>query len=301
MTQIIQPRKPWLALLMSLVLPGYGQLYNGQPNKAVWLFFSFAFCVIPLGAIAALYLPESLLVPTLVLATLCSVGLWLYSMRDAWVVASQLGTYSVRVWQSSGMYLSALVLCGVFALPLIYSYVRGHWVEPFRIPSSSMEPSVLKGDFIMADKSYNCPGCKHAVRRGDIAIFTYPNNRNFHYIKRIVGLPGDKVQLRGREVFLNGQSLKVSEQVQPQALQVLEGIEGRNWTVRWGEGEKALPDTEILVPPGQVLVLGDNRNETQDSRAFGTVPLQDVVGRARQVWLSLADGVRWYRLGHVLQ
>jgi signal peptidase I len=194
-----------------------------------------------------------------------------------------------------------LILCNVLALPLMMGYVRAHQVESFRLPSTSMEPSVLKGDFIFADKRYNCPGCKHAVKRGDIAIFTYPNDRTLYYIKRVIGLPGDRVQVRGNEIWVNGKSLKVRQDAIPNGLQVTESAGDGQWQVIWAAANENAHETNVTVPPGQVFVLGDNRSATTDSRIFGTVPLQDVIGKARQVWLSYnAAGVRWGRLGKVL-
>jgi signal peptidase I len=314
MTQTTLTRKPWLAALMSLVLPGFGQLYNGNINKALWLFMGFAFVSIPLWSLLALYLPDSFLVSALVACTLTCIGLWLYGVKDAWKVATRMSGVATQPWQVSGLYLATLVLCGAFALPMIYSYVRAHWVEPYRIPTSSMYPGILQGDFLMADKRYNCPGCKHAVKRGDVAIFVYPNDRTLHYIKRIVGLPGDKVQLKGQELFLNGQSLKRSERIVEggkslgaddrlrTGVEITEHIEGREWRVFWAKGDKLTSDFELIVPPGHVMVLGDQRTLSADSRVFGTVPLQDVVGRARQLWFSYGEGgVRWERLGLVLK
>jgi signal peptidase I len=307
-------RLPWLAFLMSLVLPGYGQLYNGALNKAIWIFLGFAFLTIPMGALIAIYLPDSWLVLALVLCTLASLALWCYGMADAWAGAKRSATYSPQPWQVSGMYLAVLVLCSAFVLPLLYTYVRVHWVEPYRIPSSSMAPGLLRGDFLIADKRYNCPGCKHGVKRGDIAIFVYPNDRTMNYIKRIIGLPGDKVQVKGRELFLNGQSLRRSERVLTNTqglgvdggpgtgIEVTEGIEDREWRVFWAGSNVTADEPEMTVPPGHVLVLGDQRALSKDSRTFGTVPLQDVVGRARQLWFSYGSGgVRWKRLGQVLQ
>jgi signal peptidase I len=294
--------RPWLALLMSLVLPGYGQLYNGALNKAIWIFLSFAFSTIPLGALIAIYLPDAWLISALAVCTLASVAVWVYGMVDAWREAKQSVAFARKSWQVSGMYLAALVFSGLFTLPLLYTYVRGHWIEPFRIPSNSMAPGILSGDFLIADKGYNCPGCKHAVKRGDIAIFVYPNDRTQHYIKRIVGLPGDRVQMKGKELIVSGQSLKRSETTSSIGVEVIEAIDGREWRVLWSASGQTPEDSDVIVPPGHVLVLGDARMLSKDSRVFGTVPLQDVVGRARQLWFSSGpEGVRWYRLGKVLQ
>ena len=152
------PHRPWLAALMSLVLPGFGQLYNGQPNRAIWLFASFAFLCAPALALIALKLPDALVVPMLVLGLLLTLGLWLYAAQDAWQVACRTKTNDSHPWQVSGMYLAALVLGGLLTLPLVISYVRAHMVQAFRIPSGSMQPTLLAGDFVMADMRYNCPG-----------------------------------------------------------------------------------------------------------------------------------------------
>ena len=280
----IQPRKPLLALLMSLVLPGFGQLYNGEVNKAIWLFLGFALLSIPAVALVAHYLPDGWMLAALCLSLAAALCLWVYGMVDARRQAQRRPQYRPERWQVSGMYLLVLLVCNGLALPLLIDFVRTYQVESFRIPSASMEPAVLKGDVLFADKRYNCPGCKQGIRRGDIAIFTYPNDRTLKYIKRIIALPGDRVQIKGREIQVNGRPLSSAAAAVQDDAQT--------------QGE----DADLLVPAGQVFVLGDNRSNSYDSRKFGTVPMQDVVGRARQVWFSYGpQGVRWARLGALLE
>jgi signal peptidase I len=289
------PRKPLFALLMSFVLPGFGQLYNGQPEKALRLFLAFAVLAAPGVALVALYLPSALTMAALILGLALSLGLWLYAMVDAWREARRQPDYRPRAWQTPGLYVLVLLLCDGLALPLLTDYVRSHQVESFYIPSTSMTPGLLRGDILFADKRYNCPGCKHAIRRGDMAIFTYPNERTRLYIKRIVGLPGDRVTIEHGAVAVNGQALAGNGDVAER----VEALDGRSWTVRGGMDAEAPVD--VVVPPGQVFVLGDNRADSKDSRHFGTVPMADVVGRARQLWFSKGEGgVRWERLGRVI-
>ena len=315
------PRKPVLAALASLVLPGFGQLYNGEVNRAIWLFLSFALLCIPGVALVALYLPDRLMLPTLVLGLGATVGVWGYAVWDAWRSARRNITMTAKPWQISGVYALVFVLCDLLALPLLTLYVRQHQVEPFRIPSSSMEPSVRAGDFIWADKRYNCPGCRQGVHRGDIAIFAYPNDRSIRYIKRVIGLPGDHIQFMDRKILVNGQALQRTAAASSVGI-VTEAIGERQWQVQWGDPLAARPsaapiatnpplnraetgpvrDLQLTVPDGQVFVLGDNRPGSIDSRNFGTVPMQDILGRARQVWFSSdSNGVRWGRLGQVLE
>ena len=286
----IQPRKPLVALLMSLVLPGFGQLYNGQINKAIWLFLAFALISVPGIAVIALYLPAGLTVATLALSAITVVTLWLFGMADAWRQASQLRTYAPGDWQCSGVYGLVFLLCSGLALPLLIDYVRTYQLEPFRIPSGSMAPAVLQGDLLFADKRYNRAGWAgipgghtSSITRGDIAIFTYPNDRTLKYIKRIIGLPGDRVQIENGQVQVNGMLL-------PEA------------SVAEAGNKRAQTGLDTTIAAGQVFVMGDNRSNSMDSRDFGSVPMQDVVGKARQVWFSSdRDGVRWQRLGKVLE
>jgi len=282
MNTLIRPRKPLMALLMSLVLPGFGQLYNGEVNRAIWWFLIYCAVGVPGLALVALYVPSGLMLPALLLAVFATLSLWVYGMVDAWRSAQRQPDYVPRVWQTSGLYVIVLIMCALIVQPLFVSYIRNHQIESFRIPSLSMEPTLMHGDYIFADKRYNCPNCKQAVQRGDIAIFTYPNDRTKYYVKRIVGLPGERVQVIGNQVLIDGRSLTVTQ-------------------TDWSPKGSRLADIDLVVPGGQVYVLGDNRDNSVDSRSFGAVPLQDVVGRVRQIWFSYADRtIRWNRLGKIL-
>jgi signal peptidase I len=295
------PRKPYIALLMSFVLPGFGQLYNGEPNRAIWLFLAFALVTVPGMALVALHLPGGWMMPALVASLVATLWIWLYGVVDAWRSARRKQAYHLQGWQLSGVYALVLLLCNALALPLLINYVRQHQVESFRIPSQSMEPGIMRGDFIFADKGYNCPGCKDAVQRGDIAIFVYPNNRTHYYLKRVIALPGDRVRIEGHRVWVNNAPLTVEESQNSSGIVVTEAAGGRRWQAQWTKAGEAAAIVSLIVPAGQAFVLGDNRDAAQDSRAFGTVPLRDIVGQARQVWFSIGpEEVRWSRLGRVL-
>ncbi len=297
----IHPRRPIVAALLSLALPGLGQLYNGEVNKALWLFLGFVLIGAPGETIAALYVPAALMLPLLVLCVLLTFGVWLYAIADAWRSAKNRQIYTRREWQVSGLYALLFITGNAAILSLFVDTVRPHQVEPFRIPSASMEPSILEGDFLLADKRYNCPNCEGRVGAGDIGIFVYPNDRTTYYIKRVIGLPGDHVTIKGHEVAVNGKSLTREESVDGERIVVREQSGERRWRVQWDKNT-AGADVDVTVPPGQIFLLGDNRDNTTDSRKFGAVPLSDLVGRARQIWFSKGEsGVRWERLGKVVE
>jgi len=193
----------------------------------------------------------------------------------------------------SGVSVLIIVLCDFIAFPLLINAVRSHEVQAFRIPSASMTPTLWPGDFVFADMRYACVGCREPVRRDDVAVFAYPNDRTVLYVKRVVALPGDRVQVNRSEVRVNGALVIESQGPSP-------SFTGTPSPV----GAPRISDVSLdfIVSPGQVFALGDHRANSVDSRNFGTVPLQDVVGRVRQVWFSWGEGgVRWARLGRVIQ
>lgn len=269
------PRKPWVAALMSLALPGWGQLYNGQADRAIWWFLAFALLLLPGTALLALAVPPVGMAAALGLGVLAGLACWLACTADAWRGARRQPVFAPRPWQTGGLYTLVFVTCALVVLPALHGWMRAHLAQPFYIPSASMAPTLLPGDLVFADMHYNCPGC-HPVRRGDVAIFTNPDDRTQFYVKRIVALPGDRV-------LVQGSGAAATVQVLP-------------------KGAGAAPAGATTVPPGHVWLQGDNAGHSVDSRQFGPVPLPDVVGRVRQIWFSRADGtVRWARIGMLVQ
>ena len=201
------------------------------------------------------------------------------------------------IWVDYGRSLFPVVLI-VFAL-------RSFVVEPFRIPSGSMLPTLHIGDFILVNKlSYGIrlPIIYKKViptgepKRGDVMVFRFPPEPKVNYIKRLVGMPGDHVEVRDQRVFINGELLET--QVEDAAFSDVVAGGGRNVSLlseQLGEvkhdilirnrigGHKGFNAT---IPEGQYFVLGDNRDNSRDSRWWGFVPEENLVGRAFFIWMS---------------
>lgn len=176
-------------------------------------------------------------------------------------------------------------------------------VQPFRIPSGSMEPTLRVGDFLLVDKqSYGPSGVLDRlllppawVKRGDLVVFHYPVNPGLHLVKRVVGMPGDRIRMRGGIVLVNGRVLEEPYAFYspsrpngfrddfPSLLEADPNVDLRWWIRLRG----SMKDGEVTVPANQYFVLGDNRNDSEDSRYWGFVPRSAIVGRPLLVYFTL--------------
>lgn len=206
-----------------------------------------------------------------------------------------------------------------FPVLLIVFLLRSFLFEPFRIPSGSLEPTLLMGDFILVNKfdyGVRLPVMHHTLlkgnepQRGDIIVFRWPPNPSIDFIKRVIGVPGDKISYINKELYINGnkipQSLLSHVDVNDDSgeiIQVLENQEdllGVKHKIYIDPARKGLDYKDIVVPDGQYFVMGDNRDDSADSRFWGFVSNKDIVGKAVLVWMSwdsVDTGVRWKRLG----
>ncbi len=209
-----------------------------------------------------------------------------------------------------------------FPIVFIVLILRSFIVEPFRIPSGSMMPTLLIGDFILVNKfSYGIrlPVSHHKIvelsepQRGDIVVFRFPKDPTVDYIKRVIGMPGDRVAYYNKKVYING---KLAKQV---SLGAYLGMgQGSNMT-----GAERLVETldkvehnilidhdspslegVFIIPEGHYFVMGDNRDNSNDSRYWGMVPEKNLVGKAFFIWMNWDwqnKGVGFSRIGTILE
>ena len=199
-------------------------------------------------------------------------------------------------WPASLQSLLTTVIIAVFVITFA--------VQAFQIPSESMENTLLIGDYLLVDKLHYGGGGiwdrlmpYQQVRRGDIIVFHYPVAPSQHFVKRVVGVPGDRVRLINREVYVNGVGLnepyvrhtsKVHDLFRdefPRLHAPVQEVTGR-W---WLQMNKLVEDGELIVPEGSYFVLGDNRDESLDSRYWGFVPRENIIGRPLLIYWSLRN------------
>jgi signal peptidase I len=214
-----------------------------------------------------------------------------------------------------------------FPVILIVFLLRSFVVEPFKIPSGSMIPTLLVGDFILVNKytyGIRIPVLNKKVlelnspQRGDVVVFRYPVDTSLDYIKRVVGVPGDKVEYRNKRLTINGEVVamrangdfldKEKLYYTPRFIESLNGIEHDalvedeappfvSHVLQFPHRENCLYNAEGFVcevPAGHYFMMGDNRDNSQDSRVWGFVPDENLVGKAFFIWFNFGD---WKRIG----
>jgi signal peptidase I len=209
-----------------------------------------------------------------------------------------------------------------FPVILIVFLLRSFLVEPFKIPSSSMVPTLLVGDFILVNKfSYGIrlPVLNRKVialgnpQRGDVMVFRFPDDPSLDYIKRVVGLPGDRIEYRNKRLWINGTQVAARQtedylskermQFSRRYVETLGGVEHEilidEDTPSMMAPSRPFPyaancnyninGMACTVPPGHYFMMGDNRDNSSDSRVWGFVPDENIVGRAFFIWLNLNE------------
>lgn len=192
----------------------------------------------------------------------------------------------------------------VFVLVLV---LRSFVVEPFRIPSGSMLPGLEPGDFILVNKfsyglslpvvHYRLPFFQSQPQRGDVAVFRYPPDPSRDYVKRIIGLPGDTIRYNNKTVYINGEMFQYDQHNAYESAYAKESLRGKPLRVReiiseqkqhdvlWFLNYRA-PEGEWRVPPSHYFVMGDNRDNSNDSRMWGPVPADNLVGKVFLIWMN---------------
>jgi len=261
--------RPAVAVLVGLLLLGLGQLYNAQGRKALLLVGLVAmFTAISLFALFRSF------AGFVVLATL-SLILAVVVHVDAFRSARSLGT-ALLLWYSRWPFFVFAILFYAFLIPPLLRAVSP--VVAFRVPSSSMSPTLLPGDYFMDEK---IDGASTTFSRGDLVVFEAPDTGE-NLLKRVIGLPGEQIEIENANVLVNGTKLE-----EPY-------VSGRH--DRSPPGSNPMMDnmSPMDIPAGMVLLLGDDRLRSRDSRHFGSVPVTAIRARALYCyWASSPD--RWGR------
>jgi signal peptidase I len=277
----------WWVLLFSLHAPGAGLLVIGRWRRAL----AWVGAVALVGTIFELVIVSSHSARAFWALAACALGFHALAAIDAW-----------RAERPPRLPSVPAVLIATFLLGCVFGGLafglRMTLLESFQMPSGGMYPTLHVGDHFLVSKR------ARPFEHGDVVVFDYPLDPSTPYLKRVVGLPGDVVQLNGGVLSINGRAVERHRLNEPcegagdEACSLWEeSFEGRSWRVSQTESRASRDFDPKTVPPARYFVLGDNRDNSSDSRVWGTVPERLMKAKALFIWWSReGDKVRWDRV-----
>lgn len=251
-------RRPILTAVLSLLMPGFGHIYAGDLKKGLSL-IGIEYGVILLAGIFGVLSTFYGIAALIVLA----IGFYVFVISSSVRLAIKNKEYQLHPYNRWYWYVLIFISVTVFT-NIIFSYrgnILGH--ETYRIPAKSMEPTLQVGDFITVNTRYLQP------KVGDVVVFLYPNDRTIPYVKRVAALGLDTVSIDNGVVFRNGRPEEL--------LLVPESKRQRDYSISMEEKK---------IPKDEIFLLGDWRDNSNDSRFWGTVPIADIVGKVTYIWFS---------------
>lgn len=302
-------RRIWVAIIFSLVMPGLGQVYCGKLARGLILNF---LNILPLPIIIWLFSisNSSILIPTAITLILAAGIVQLIAIIDSGYLAKHMKTdYELKDYNRWYVYvLLVLIVTGGSTGSALY--LRNQTLEAFRVPTASNYPTIVPNDRFIANKlAYK----NSDPERGDLVVFLNPTNRKINFIKRVVAIAGDTVEIKDGQVYINDEKLqrhKLDQSTLDNIRVEIKGVplEGDVYEETNGDAkykiilvkpphDKMSHDFEkITVPKHHCFVLGDNRNNSYDSRHFGPVLLATIKGRADYLYCPAKD---WSRFGKI--
>jgi len=282
-------RRVWISILLTFLGGGLPLIYCGKFKAGILLEIALFLTFIVLESLLAVFADIRYMIIMLLIGLVIFIALIIYNIR-----VTRDTNAALTPWRKN----TIVLLVSIFIALTIANYLGSiltdrYTAEAYSIPTKGMEPTLIVEDFLYARKNVSLDD----LRRGDIIIFKYPNDPTENYVKRLIAVPGDKIKIDDKQVYLNGTLLDEPyiEHVDNRILPFYNSGQG----VLWGIGSRDnMP--EIEVPQGNLFVLGDNRDNSADSRFWGYVPDSLLLGKANFIYLSWdsdSSRVRWDRIG----
>jgi signal peptidase I len=259
----LKRRKPVVALLLSFITPGLGQTYNGRLKRGA-IFYLVGFFLAAVLLFSGLFFKFYGMIFCLAILLL----LFLFILSDAFIGAVKLKEIALKPYNKWHLYLIIFLISTFVIQPFVSSSIKNNIARAYKIPSSAMEPTLLVGDHLIANmKIYK----KEIPKRGDIVIFEYPKDPSKDFIKRVIGLEGEKVEIVQNKIYINDKLLN-----DPWGYYQESGV------TKYFQGLENFGP--VAVPKESLFVLGDNRNNSQDSRFWGYVNIKKLKGKALYIY-----------------
>ena len=301
-------RRPWVAVVLSLVMPGLGHAYSGRLSKGLVFLFVYFMPIMVLQAGRVFELFGSVLAGVIVMLTAAPLVHIAATIDSYYVARHTKPDYEMKDYNRWYVYVVLVLLNTTSSLVATLS-LRANYVEAFRVPAASSYPTIVPGDRLLANKiAYN-----HSdPERGDLVVFINPENREENFIKRVVGVAGDTVEIKDGRLYINDREIPRQTLAQSSLDNIRieinrEPLEGEihcetNEDAQYkiflagAPHDQASDFAKITVPRHHCFVLGDNRNLSHDSRHFGPIPLATVRGRAEYLYWPVEGWSRFESL-----
>lgn len=276
-------RNPWIAGILTFFGVGLGHLYVGEARRGLFLFFVAQVVLIAAALPLIYYYPGVSIFLGIVL-----IGFLFFfcSLFDAIRLAiRKRSAYALKRYNKWYVYVGCSILAVFVLQPIVSSSIKSFIIQAYKIPAGSLEPTILRGDHILARKLL---AVRQGINRGDFVIFPYPEDRSKDFIKRVVALGGEVIEIVNKQVFINGSQIQEQYVIHSDPEIVPKGTNPRD---NFGP---------LTVPEGAVFVMGDNRDESYDSRFWGVVEKASIIGKAHSIYWSWDNElfkVRWKRIG----
>ena len=278
--RINKPRKPWLAGILSFVMPGLGHIYCGKAGKGIKLYIlllivttlSFLIATIPIA-----YLGVALFFIT--------SATYILIIIDAIRISQEhTDAFKLLAYNKWYLYLLVLIISSFFVRPILSYATKAHLVKTYKLTSKGMQPTILQDDWIIVNKyiyKFSDPD------RGDIIIFAYPKDKSKDFVQRVVGIGGDAIEIRDKQLYINSKIIHEDFIIHTDTNTYPSDKQPRD---NFGP---------IKIPLNSLFVLGDNRDRSADSRFWGFVDRDSVKGKVSTIywsWDKFNNRVRWKRI-----
>ena len=297
-------RRWWLAGLLSFLVPGLGQVYNGQETKG--LFFCVVYFVWGGFLISLVYYLLKLPITPMDIGVICLLALIslilliliiFESIRTARRISSD---YTLKRYNRWYIYLLVILIMFLVNYSVETVFIKDRVIKAYKIPAGAMMPTLLIGDHFVCDLSYYR---SHNPERGDIVAFKYPVDESKDFVKRIIGIPGDTIQIVNDDVYINNEKLELKF-IGKCSLE--HGIGADIYQETLGNVSYQILDQNkryrdfgpVTVPEGEYFVMGDNRDYSSDSRHWGMVKRHQIYGKPAFIYFPWE---RFSRIGEILQ
>ncbi len=280
-----KPRSKWKAAFFTLLTMGLGHIYCGEVKRG-FIFFAIHYVLVLLSFILLKLSPS---ITNLATIALVMLSYFVYCLADALKVSrKKTHYYELQKYNRWYIYVVIILIFLVIPRPLTRSYIKENVAKTFNIPAGSMIPTLLIGDMLLAKTD---PISKAGIKRGELVIFKYPQERSRIFLKRVIAMGRETLTIKNKKVLID--DVEIEEPYifnsDPQIIT-----------------SKSIPRDNlksVKIPKGQMFVLGDNRDDSYDSRYWGFVKKSDIIGKAAFLFWSWDHDnykVRWDRIGKIL-